>query len=139
MGGFHKSRNARGLIALLFVLAVGLLVALAAPQAVGDDSPERTSVYVVVKENKTDEPIQNARLTLQFHEPGGVARLKRRKMISYSAKTNPQGRYKFTRIPKGTIRLLVTADHHQTFGEEFEVDKDNQVIEVKLRKPQPLL
>jgi hypothetical protein len=139
MGGVHKSRNARGLIAFLFVVAVGLLVALATQQAKGDDSPDRTAVYVVVKDAKTGDPIANARLTLQFHEPGGVARLKRPKMISYSAKTNPQGRYKFTRIPKGTIRLLVTADHHQTFGQEFEVEKDNQVIEVKLRKPQPLL
>lgn len=139
MGGLHKDRQARALIAFLFVMAVGLLVALATPQARADDSPDRTSIYVVVKEAKTDEPIPNARLTLQFHEPGGVARLKRRKMISYSAKTNPQGRYKFTNIPKGTIRLLVTADHHQTLGEEFEIDKDNQVIEVKLRKPQPLL
>jgi hypothetical protein len=33
----------------------------------------------------------------------------------------------------------VTAERHQTFSEEFELEKEDQVIEVKLKKPQPLL
>jgi len=33
----------------------------------------------------------------------------------------------------------VTSEHHQTFSKEFEVERDNQVLEVKLKKPQPLL
>jgi len=33
----------------------------------------------------------------------------------------------------------VTAERHQTFSKEFELEKENQVIEVKLKKPQPLL
>lgn len=139
MGQLGNNHKAPARITFLCVMAVGLLVAFPAVQAKGDESPDRTSVNVLVKDAETDQPIPNARLTLQFPEPGGVARLKRPKMISYSAKTNPQGRYKFTRIPRGTIRLLVTADRRQAFGQEFEVDKDNQVIEVKLRKPQPLL
>jgi hypothetical protein len=104
-----------------------------------EDSSDRADVTVVVKEADTEQPLQNARLTLQFQEEGGLKRLGRAKKISFSAKTNPQGRYKFTRIPKGTVRLLVTADHHQAFGKEFELEKDEEVIEVKLRKPQPLL
>jgi hypothetical protein len=35
--------------------------------------------------------------------------------------------------------LVVTAERHQSFGKEIEVEEDNQVIEVKLKKPQPLL
>ena len=102
------------------------------------DSPERTSVQVVVKDSVTDQPINQARLTLQFREPGGL-RLRRAKTLSFSAKTNQQGRYKFTNIPKGTIRLLVTAERHQTFGKEFEIEEDNPVVEVKLKPPKPLL
>ncbi len=96
-------------------------------------------MHVVVKEAANDQPISQARLTLRFREPGSKGRLKPSKMLSFSAKTNAQGRYKFTNIPKGTILLMVIADHHQTFGKEFEVEQDNQVIEVKLKKPQPLL
>jgi hypothetical protein len=120
------------------LLALSLLVG-AWPSPARADPPERTDFTVVVKEADSGEPIFQARLTLQFNESGSAVKLRRGKNITYSAKTNAQGRYKFTGIPKGTIRLLVTADRHQSYGEELELTEDNQVIEVKLRKPQPLL
>ncbi len=103
------------------------------------DSPERTSVNVVVKDAATDQPINQARLTLQFREPKGKLGMRRGKLLSFSAKTNLHGRYKFTDIPKGTVRLMVTAERHQSFGKEFEIEQDNQMIEVKLKPPKPLL
>ena len=110
------------------------LLALQVPARAQTD--ERTSVTVLVKDAATDQPLPNARLTLMFKEP---RKLKRDKGLSYSAKTNPQGRYKFVHIPKGTIHLVVTADRHQSFGQDFELEQDDQVVEVKLKKPQPLL
>jgi hypothetical protein len=103
------------------------------------DTPERTSVHVLVKDAGSDQPIANARLTLRFREPAGEVKPSRSKVLSYSAKTNAQGCYKFSNIPKGTIHLIVTAERHQTFGRDFELEQDNQLIEVKLKKPQPLL
>lgn len=100
---------------------------------------ERCSVNVLVKDAETDQPIPQARLTLQFREPGSKLKLKRSKTLSFSAKTNVHGRYKFTHIPKGTVLLRVTAEQHQAFGKEFEVAEDNQLLEVRLKKPQPLL
>jgi hypothetical protein len=102
-------------------------------------TPERTTVHVLVKDAASDQPIANARLTLQFREPAGEVRPSRSKVLSFSAKTNAQGRCKFSNIPKGTIHLIVTAERHQTFGQDFELEQDNQLIEVKLKKPQPLL
>jgi hypothetical protein len=128
-----KKEVTAGLLLALFLLMV------AWPSPARADSPERTDVTVVVKEADSGDPIFQARLTLQFNESGSAVKLRRGKGITYSAKTNAQGRYKFTGIPKGTIRLLVTADRHQSYGEELELTEDNQVIEVKLRKPQPLL
>jgi hypothetical protein len=106
-----------------------------------DQNPESSTatVTVVVKDSVTNEPIAQARLTLQFSEPGSIVRFRVPKKHAYSAKTNAQGRYKFTNINKGTIHLLVTADRHQSFGKEYDLEKDNQVIEVKLKRPQPLL
>jgi hypothetical protein len=92
------------------------------------------SLTVVVKEADTGDPISQARLTLTFHQQGKLHR-----PMSYSDKTNAQGRCRFPNIPKGTVVLLVTAERHQSFGKEIEVEEDNQVIEVKLKKPQPLL
>jgi len=116
----------------VFVGAAILLVCGVCKPAQQQPIPE-VSLTVVVKEAETGDPISQARLTLTFqhgklHHP-----------ITYGAKTNAQGRYRFTNIPKGTVRLLVTAERHQSFGKEIEVEEDNQVIEVKLKKPQPLL
>jgi len=92
------------------------------------------SVTIVVKEADSGDAISQARLTLTFRQPGKLHRT-----VSYGAKTNAQGQYRFTNIPKGTVRLFVTADRHQSYGKEIELEEDNQVIEVKLKKPQPLL
>ena len=34
---------------------------------------------------------------------------------------------------------MVTAVHHQAYGKELQLDHDNQVFIVKLKKPQPLI
>jgi hypothetical protein len=117
----------------VFVGAAILLSCGVSKPAQQQPIPE-VSLTVVVKEAETGDPISQAQLTLTFHQQGKLHR-----SVSYSAKTNAQGRYRFTNIPKGTVRLLVTAERHQSFGKEIEVEEDNQVIEVKLKKPQPLL
>ena len=88
---------------------------------------------IVVKEAETGEVISQARLTLTFKSG------KLHHVVSYGAKTNAQGQYRFTNIPKGTVHLFVTAERHQSFGKEIELEQDNQTIEVKLKKPQPQL
>ncbi len=95
---------------------------------------EETSVRVVVKDAATGDPVYQAHLTLQFQIP---QKFKLPKWIAYSAKTDKKGEYTFRRVNKGPIRLLVTAEGHQSYGKQSEIDKDDQVIEVKLRKPQP--
>ena len=122
------------LLGLAGVACFGCVTLLCAAPA---KSFQRTNVNVLVKDAETDQPIYQARLTLRFWEPGGM--LKRSKLLTFTAKTNAQGRYRFVDIPKSTVRLIVTAEYHQTFSKEFDVEKDNQVLEVKLKKPQPTL
>ena len=124
-------------------LAIAFLLAGAAwARAAQSDDPPRESkeanVTVLVTSEKTGKPIRNARLTLRFGKSGKKIRkgLRRR---SWSAKTNSKGSYRFTYVPKGRIVLLVTAENHQSLGKEFEVYDDEATIEVRLKKPQPLL
>lgn len=131
----RKGLKLLGVLLCWAILVAGLVITRPARA----DSADQTNVTVVVKEAETGQPIPNAKLTLQFREPGNPMKLKRRKQLSFSSKTNLQGRYKFVGVTKGTIRLLVTAERRQSFGQELELEQDNQVIEVKLRKPQPLL
>jgi hypothetical protein len=95
---------------------------------------DEINLTVVVKDAETGEPINQAHLTLQFRV---VRRFRRDASHAFSAKTDRNGQCRFRHIPVGTVRLIVTAEKHQTFGKEFEIEKSNPVIEVKLRKPQP--
>lgn len=131
-------KNRKRLIRVSCCAAACYLIILAVPAAEAQPE-ERTSVNVVVRDAESGQPINQARLTLQFREPGKKLTPKLPHRLAYSAKTNAQGRYRFADIPKGTIRIMVTAEQHQAFGKDFELERDNQVIEVKLRKPQPLL
>jgi hypothetical protein len=99
--------------------------------------PPRITVTVVVTDAKTDKPVNQAHLTLVFKEKEG--RAIRYKTLSYSAKTDAQGRGRFVYIPEGTVQLMVTDEGYQTFGSEFEVSKDHATLQVKLKPPQPLL
>ena len=102
-------------------------------------SPTST-VIVEVLDTESGDPISQARLTLQFDEATPRRKtLGVPKRLSYSAKTNAQGRYRFTNIYKGKIHLIVTADRHQSFGKDYDLTEDSQLVQVKLKKPQPLL
>ena len=109
-----------------------LLSGVASNSAQQPPTPE-FSFNVVVKEAETGEVMSQARLTLTFKSG------KLHRVVSYGAKTNAQGQYRFTNIPKGTVHLFVTAERHQSFGKEIELEEDNQTIEVKLKKPQAQL
>jgi hypothetical protein len=121
------------------MLAIGLFVAfgmgMGMPRRLA--ATETTTVHIVVKDAVTGDPIYQAHLTLEFLQPGGF--LKTPKTISYTGKSDKQGRCIFPVVNLGKVTLMVTAPDHETFGKRFVIKKDDQLIEVKLRKPRPVL
>lgn len=124
--------NRRRLLTLGLFLAVGCGMGMA-----GRLAAAQTTVHVVVTDAKTGDPIYQAHLTLSFRQPGGF--LRPSKLVSYSGKSDKQGRCMFPVVSMGKVTLMVTAPDHETFGKSIEIKKDEQLIEVKLRKPQPVL
>lgn len=124
----------------LTVLSLAALVAVpCALRALQSGTPpEPITITVVVTDAQSGKPISQARLTLTFRQPK-QGQLSREHTLSFSAKTDAQGRYRFPYIPSGTVTLMVTDERHQTFGKQFAVDKDHSTLEVKLKPPQPLL
>ncbi|HEX5411934.1 MAG TPA: carboxypeptidase-like regulatory domain-containing protein [Terriglobia bacterium] len=98
---------------------------------------QMTTVHVQVNDAKTGDPIFQAHLTLRYQVQGGFMR--RGKIVSYTAKTDKNGKSLFPVVPRGSITLMVTAPDHNTFGKEFEITKDDQLIEVKLQRPHEVL
>ena len=124
-----QSRLVRLAIIFAVVFVFGIPVKLAAARL--------TTVNIQVNDAKTGDPIYQAHLTLRYRVPGRFMR--RTKIVSYTAKTDKDGKSKFPVVPLGTITLMVTAPDHNTFGKEFQITKDNQLIEVKLQKPHEVL
>lgn len=120
---------------LLGLMVAARLVTFQSAARAADDP--HTNIHVLVTDWDTGKPIYQARLTLMFQEESTTMKIKHSKPISFSAKTDLQGRYRFTDIPKGTIRLMVTAERHESYGKDIKIDKDNQEILVRMKKPQP--
>jgi Carboxypeptidase regulatory-like domain len=111
------------------------LVAFCTPLSLSAET--LTTVHVQVNDAKTGEPIYQAHLTLRYRVQGGFMR--RSQIISYTAKTDKSGKGQFPVVPMGTITLMVTAPDHNTFGKEFKITKDKQLIKVELHKPHEVL
>jgi hypothetical protein len=124
--GQHSKRR---LFALLLILAAAAPVA-----AVPASSPPLTDVTILVTDAVTHKPVFQAHLTLQFRDPQS----RRHTVLSYSAKTDLQGKYRFTYIPMEPIVLIVTYPDHRTFGKQFQITQANQEIRVTLLRKQPL-
>lgn len=128
---FQFSDNRELRWAVVALASVSLAALMAPRQARAADE---TTVRVLVTDATTGDPVFQAHLTLQFTVS---RRLRPGKSYSLSAKTDMKGLYRFRDVPKGKVRLLVIAEHHQTFGQEYEITQDNQLIHVKLKRPQP--
>jgi hypothetical protein len=126
----RHSKKGWGIIGAMLILCDLGVWANAAPRK----HPPLTTVTVVVTEAGTEKPIFQARLTLEFRDPDS----RRGKTLSYNAKTDINGKYKFSFIPMEPILIVVTAPDHQSFGRQFQITQQDQVIHIKLRKPQPL-
>lgn len=123
----------------VLALAAGLL-SLAGGRALRADSPNLITVNVVVTDSSTGQPVNQAHLTLIFQTPRDPNNaFKRAKTISYTGKTDAQGRCRFVYIPEGSVKLMVTEDRHQAFGQVFDVSRNHSTLEVKMKPPQPLL
>lgn len=119
---------------LLFIVPSGATYA-----QTENPTTETTNMTVVVKDYDTGEPLSQAHVTLQFSVPRSQAVPRKPKQVSYSAKTDAQGRCKLAGINKGPIVLTITADGRQAYGKELKLERDNQVFEVRMKKPQPLI
>jgi len=133
----HRLRIA---LALGVLALAASLLSVVRSKALRADSPNLITVNVVVTDSQTGEPVNQAHLTLVFRSPADPDNaFKRAKTISYTGKTDAHGRCRFVYIPEGSVKLMVTEDRHQAFGQTFEVTKNHSTLEVKMKPPQPLL
>ncbi|MFZ0799774.1 MAG: carboxypeptidase-like regulatory domain-containing protein [Terriglobales bacterium] len=119
-------RNVLGAIAVAIVVGCGI-VGVAPAQ---DDEGPTSSLRFVVVRDSDGKPVRNAEVVLH-----PVKRKGKQDKGEMELKTDADGRTNIDGIPYGPLRVQVLAPHFQTFGEDYEINKAEMEITVKLKHP----
>jgi hypothetical protein len=122
----HMKRNVSMVMAAMIVLASGMI---GSARAQDDDGPMSTLRFVVVRDSD-GKPVRNAEVVLH-----PVKRKGKQAKGEMELKTDAEGRTNIDGIPYGALRVQVLAPHFQTFGEDYEINKAEMEITVKLKRP----
>jgi len=112
--------------AVVIVLGVGM-IGLAGAQ--DEDGPMADLRFVVVRDYN-GKPVRNAAVVLHpVNRKGKQAR------GGLELKTDGEGRANIDGIPYGPLRVQVLVPGFQTFGEDYQINKAEMEITVKLKRP----
>jgi hypothetical protein len=114
---------------LLSLLIAG---ALAVPAFAGDTT--RLQIRVTNREGK---PIDRASVIVRFVKGRSKVKLGKKVWKNWETRTNQEGVAKVPELPQGDIMIQVIAKGYQTFGDTFDVNEDEKIIDIKLNPPQP--
>jgi len=85
--------------------------------------------FTVVRDTN-GKPVRNASVILHPLEKDG-----RQGKGGLQLKTNEDGLAKLEAIPHGRMRIQVIARGFQTFGEDYDINKDRHEITIRLKPP----
>jgi hypothetical protein len=126
MKRLHMKQNLPIVMLAAVVLGFGIL-GLAWAQ---DETGPSASLHFVVVRDTDGKPVRNAEVVLH-----PVKRKGKQGDGEMELKTDTEGKTSVYGIPYGPLRVQVLAPHFQTFGEDYEVNKAEMEITVKLKHP----
>jgi hypothetical protein len=113
-------------LAVLAVVAAGVLT----PGAFGQDDDPTSKVQFMVVRDSNGKPVRAASVVLHpVNKKGKQAR------GGFELKTDNDGKTEFEGVPYGKMRIQVLAQGFQTYGDDYEINKPNMDIVVKLKRP----
>ena len=117
---------------LFFCLTWALLLTL--PAAAGDKKPvapqPASNLHFTVLKDDNNKPVRNASVVLHtVGKNGSQAR------GGFQIKTDNEGKAETEGLPYGPLRVQVLAPGFQTYGEDYNIDKPEMNIEIRLKRP----
>jgi hypothetical protein len=76
-------------------------------------------------------PVSDASVYVKFTQDGLI----RDKRVELNLKTNQNGVARSPQIPKGRVLIQIVAPGWKTFGQWYDVDRDEQVIQINIDRP----
>jgi uncharacterized GH25 family protein len=114
------------------MLRLLLLTALVLPLSA---APPMTTLTIQVK-STGGKPIENASVIVKFVKGHSVAKLGKSIRKEWEMRTNQEGSVKIPPIPQGQVLIQVIAKNYQTFGQIFDIDEENKIVDIALNPPQ---
>lgn len=91
-----------------------------------------TSLEIVVTAGPKNAPVDNASVYLRWDEP---RMLRHARQMEFDLKTNMEGIAKVKDVPRKRIIIQVVKTGWKPFGQYYDLDKEQQRIEIKLQDP----
>src|SRR5881394_4192328 len=107
-----------------------ILLALTLPAVAQEDELYAAVAFVVLRDYN-GKPVKNASVIMHPVRKNG-----KQKNSGLQLKTNTDGKTSFDGVPYGALRVQVLAQGFQTFGEDYDVNKPEMEITIKLKRPQ---
>jgi hypothetical protein len=85
--------------------------------------------FTVVKDDN-NKPVRNASVILHPVEKGG-----KQAKGGFQIKTDNEGRAQSDGLPYGPLRVQVIAPGFQTYGDDYQLNKPEMDIEIRLKRP----
>ena len=92
-----------------------------------------TKVKILVTAGDTNKPLGNASVYVRYDEAPSHFHKTRQAELNF--KTNQDGTVKVPSVPRGKVLIQVIAPGWHTFGEWYDMTKDEQSVEIHLAKP----
>ena len=95
------------------------------------DAPLQVSnVHFTVVKDDNNKPVRNASIILHpVDKKGGQSK------GGFQIKTDNEGKVTFEGLPYGLLRVQVLAPEMKTFGDDYDINKTEMDIEIRLKRP----
>ena len=112
-------------------LVVTAALVVTAVVAAGAEQKQYADLKFKVVKEANGKPVRNASVVLHSVNKEG-----KQERGGLELKTDAEGTATLNSIGYGTLRVQVLARGFQTYGEDYEIDKPEMEIVIKLKKPQ---
>ena len=111
-----------------WAMSAAVLVVLVAIAAFAQD--ESASLKFLVIRDYNGKPVRNASVVMHPVEKNG-----KQSRGGLQIKTDPDGKANFDGVPYGKLRVQVLAQGFQTFGDDYDVNKPEMEITIRMKRP----
>lgn len=115
---------------LVIAVTLFLFLGIASVTQAQDDEGPTANVRFVVLRDSDGKPVRNAEVVLHPMKRKG-----KQDKGEMELKTDAEGKAGVDGIPFGPLRVQVLMPRFQTFGEDYEINKPEMEISIKLKHP----